>query len=995
MTDNKGVTTRLLLLFSGIIIALNTFAQSSSVIESHRSYEIAACQNVSKNNQSDEYYIGCENGRINYFDDFKELSKTATAIERNIYEDNLLNELREFTISELRKNKSYFDKLKECLISNNPECKKIKETILKTVKTESPKLRATMSMMVPPPNFQRMKPILYSTSIKHKFQDKALKQLTKDEKAKIEEEAEAIKYHFKQAWFEENFGKNKCIEKLSPTSFGFLPSKGRYSCESFHQRTLDKAVASNMDNYRRQLKKEYNNKLASNPILAHIDLRGTESDKEILSEVTTVISNLAKQTGLSIDRLTHLEKADEASLIRNDNILNSFITDRGVSKVLCDVSQDLKDQEEFKEIKTDLALAGAALIGGGVCAFTAGIGCMIGVGVAAETIGISIAQNRYEEAALAFNSGLTTAQLYEDRKFERDFTLLLAPLSVTGEFIGSGVKIASKSMRYSPSGTTFDYDLKGIRKRDQYRQSIFINPNEKIGNKADFISKYEDFVLTGQELNSRWIQNARASNASLYLDIENSALKRLNDTIGDKSLVTALTNAHKTIVATRINELLKKYPNIDIEVYSDFKSTRFAFVPKDLSSEIKAQLTKELNSVYQEANSEFADMIKTMDGISATENIRGWFQAGIGATADEAGQAAKRSRSVDRSGQVASFQKVKFTIEDEVKSIVKYTDRLSQNHPLAKVGLIERIADQKSFVPTLEVFEVARKITGPPSAQGESLANELNRRFGSKLSIQDGQELMSYIKNLDSLTPGLWIKERVNANLNAANFGGMSGDITGMGARNIRQVAFDILNSDKHSPSDIVKATRAGEIKVTSTFDQIKTRFNQIVKDVLDERQIKYSNACSGDDCVMIPSKELTAQDQIALVSKFASQENPSQYRLSIIPAGVKQSDRTNLAVHGELVEKHLRKILTGVGAGKIKSSKLKNLTIATKMPTQIKHGQIDLIIGVKEELQFTSGEQALIQKALKESIEKVNKELGENAVESDGHYSAGTMAWI
>ncbi len=54
----------------------------------------------------------------------------------------------------------------------------------------------------------------------------------------------------------------------------------------------------------------------------------------------------------------------------------------------------------------------------------------------------------------------------------------------------------------------------------------------------------------------------------------------------------------------------------------------------------------------------------------------------------------------------------------------------------------------------------------------------------------------------------------------------------------------------------------------------------------------------------MIPFKELTAQDQITLVSKFSSQENPSQYRLSIIPAGVKHSNRTNLAVHGQLVEK-------------------------------------------------------------------------------------------
>ncbi|WP_412471158.1 hypothetical protein [Halobacteriovorax sp. RT-2-4] len=994
MVDNMDMRMRLLLLFTGII-TINTSVQSSSSIESHQEYEIAACQRITSNNHNDEYYIGCENGRINYFDNLTSLSKTASAIERSIYEDNILSELKEYTISELKRNKSYLEKLRECLHNSRPECLKIRETILKTIRTEIPKLRATMSMMVPPPNYQGMMPTLYNASIKHKFQNKDLKSLTKDEKLKIEEEANAIKYHFTQSWFKENADKNKCIEQISPTSYRFIPSKGRYTCESFHQNKLTKAVKNKMSKYRDQLKSEYHEKLAKNPILAHIDLRGNEDNKEILNEVTKVISKLSEQTKQSIDKLTQQDKEDDVTLIRNDNILNSFIKNRGATKVLCDISQDLKDQEDFNEIKTDLALAGAALIGGGICAFTAGVGCIIGVGIASETIGISIAQNRYEDAALAFNSGLTTARHYEDRKFERDFTLLLAPLSVTGELVGSGVKVATKAIRYTPSGTGIDYDLNGIRKRDLYRQSVFNDPSYKITSKTDFITKYENYVLTGVELNGRWIKNASATNASLYLDIENSALKRLNDTIGDKSLVTALTNAHKTIVATKINELLKKYPNIDIEVYSDFKSMRFAFAPKELSSDIKAQLTKELNSVYQEANSEFANMVKTMEGIPANENIRGWFQAGIGETADEAGQAAKRSRSIDRSGQIANFQKVKFTIEEEVKNITKYNTKLNTNHPLSRVGLIEKVGQSQNYIPTLEVFEVARKITGPLNGHGETLANELNRRFGSKLSIQDGQDLMNYIRNLDSLTPGLWLKQRVNANLNAASFGGMSGDITGMGARNIRQVALDILRTENQSPRDIIKATRAGEQQVTATFDQIKTKFNQIVKDVLDERQIEYFDACSGDDCVMIPSKQLTAKDEIALVSRFSAQENPSQYRLSFIPSGVKQSERTNLAVHGELVEKHLRKILTGIGDGKIPHSKLKNLTIATKMPSQINKGKIDLIIGVKERLEFTRQEQLLIQKALNDSVEKVNKDLDRETQKKTSNYSAGALAWI
>lgn len=72
------------MLFIGISIAINTFAQSASVIESHQEYEIAACQDIESNIQNDEYYVGCENGRINYFEDFSILSKSASTIERNI-----------------------------------------------------------------------------------------------------------------------------------------------------------------------------------------------------------------------------------------------------------------------------------------------------------------------------------------------------------------------------------------------------------------------------------------------------------------------------------------------------------------------------------------------------------------------------------------------------------------------------------------------------------------------------------------------------------------------------------------------------------------------------------------------------------------------------------------------------------------------------------------------------------------------------------------------
>lgn len=996
-------------------------------MESHESYEFKSCSQFNKEDSNPDYFITCKDGELVQDSSFEKLIGSTKAIEAKLYKDHLLDELKDHTLKELDQNINQLDMIKTCIelktggLSLGETCQQLLPNILSVVKDQLPQMRATMAMMDKPQNMRGYKAPLYKSDIKHKVPTGKIPRLTKKEREKIKEESDAIKYNFEQEWYANNIDQNKCIEQVSPTTYRFKPSQTKYSCESYNVQKLNQSVKDKFKDFREKLKDNYYQMIGSNPLLAHLNLTGEESEEKILKEVQNTVSKLINDSTKSRDQIKNLPSEDIASLIRKDNIVESYIGKRGATEVLCDAAQDLKDSEDFNELKTDLFLAGGALIGGGICAFTAGVGCLIGVGVASEAVGIAVAQDRYESAAISFNSGLTSAQTYEDRKFERDFTLLLAPISVAGDLIGTGAQVGRKAYKFSPKGNAFDPDLVGIVKRDAFRKRTALLQDALSTSKARIIKQYEDFILVPPKLNGRWIDVAKSGNAGLYLDVENAALKRLNDTIGDKSFVTALTNVHKDILSTKLNKLLEKYPNIDIEVYSDFKSVRYAFKPKDMPDDLRAKLMKDLNATYKDANEEFAKKVKTMEGIPDTEYPEQWFQGGLGLTADQAGQSAKKARQLTRPAQLTSFDEIKGLIDQDTKAIRDYSNKLTSNHPLAKAGLIDEIPGSKTKTVSLPVFEVVRKVKSPTPQElsvfkeeiskelgrdissreaneilmGRRLANELNTKFGSQLSDTDAQELLSYSNGLDSLTPGLWVKERVSANLNDAVNGGMSGDVTGMGARNIRQVAYDIAQNPRSDASSVIDSTRKGEQAVTQTFDDIKQNFRTTVQDVLEQRGIKYSDPCSGDDCVMIPKTKLSNADENALVTAFAKQDNPSQYRLSFIPDGVKGSDRTNLAVHGELVEKELRKRLIGVSNGKISYDKLSQITIATKMPGKINDGGVGLILGIGDNAKLTQADKDLISSALDGAVKKVNESLAKEAPGTNFSYGAGKIDWL
>ena len=330
------------------------------------------------------------------------------------------------------------------------------------------------------------------------------------------------------------------------------------------------------------------------------------------------------------------------------------------------------------------------------------------------------------------------------------------------------------------------------------------------------------------------------------------------------------------------------------------------------------------------------------------------------------------------------------------------------DHPFHSVGLLEKT--DSSFVPKLEVFEILRKEKSVSSIQDtflkrygvqlsekeakekaiSSVQDTFLRRYGIQLSEAEATDLLNYSSKLDSLTPGLWIGKREVANLDAAELGGMSGDITGMGAQNVRQVALDLREGTNSSFEDLLVKLRKGEAEVTKEVSRIKGEFRETVTSTLRSRGFSddlLEEVCSGDDCILVikKNKPLSSQDQEALVRAFASKPKPTQFRLSFIPEGIEQASlRTNLAVDGELIEKSIRRLKTGIREGEISPEVFNDLTIATSMPTTRGSGKVDLIVGIGNQRNLSQKQRDILKEALEEAL-----------TEQDQTYEAGRIHFV
>lgn len=476
-------------------------------------------------------------------------------------------------------------------------------------------------------------------------------------------------------------------------------------------------------------------------------------------------------------------------------------------------------------------------------------------------------------------------------------------------------------------------------------------------SRAAFIDKYLKYNPTTVKQNEEWIAVAEkgVSSKAVFVDIENSQMKVLNDTLKDKNLVTSLTNYHKSLVVKKIEALKKEFPDLKISEYSDFKSLRFAFdgkVPKDLQ--------QRLNKIFQSANDEFAAYLVKNRIAKRSDKADSWFRAGTGTSAEQANLAARYSRQTENNVlQTYTNKDLQLVMGAKVQAIEN--DRMKLRNSLAKTSMV----DGNTFDD--EVFDIVRKNVGDNAGTAKALSN----RYGlSHISNDTVTTLQRYVKATDEFSPGLFIAKRENANLNDALRGGFSADIIGLGASNMKGTA-EALAKSKNIDSAIHEA-RAAEKAVTTQVNAQKSYFQDIVKRSVEPGKLK--TICSGDDCVAVATKPLNSTEKQKILDGIADSKYSAKFRFAFINDGVKTAAVRNiLSTHGESAEKILRKSLGST----MEPRKLQGLTFGLDMQTQqLNQGAIKLIIGKAPGVNLSAAEKTLIQNKFREAINELNASL-------------------
>jgi hypothetical protein len=495
--------------------------------------------------------------------------------------------------------------------------------------------------------------------------------------------------------------------------------------------------------------------------------------------------------------------------------------------------------------------------------------------------------------------------------------------------------------------------------------------NARAASREAFIGKYVSYSPTSSEQNARWIALAeKGPNSKMkFLDVENSQMKSLNDTLKNKNLVTSLTNYHKDLLFKHIDELEKEFPGLKIEKYSDFKSSRFAF-----AGEIPKDIEKRMQDIFKKTNDEFSDYLKSQDIVRATDPTESWFRAGWGGSADQANLSARYSRTqTDNVLQNFDSGELQTGLNAKISNIESQRQTLSKD--LANTSVMrEGTLDE-------DAFDIVRKGNGDLAKIREGLKD----RFAlSEISDATVDRITKYSREVDEFSPGIFIENREFASLDSAVHGGLSADMIGLGAANQRGTAEALARSSSLettakgiSSSSLERAlveARDSEKIVTREFLQQKRVFEKTLNETLPR---KVETVCSGDDCVGVLTGRISKAEKNKVVTELAKTRFAGKYRLAFIGDNVKDPlARNALATNGESIEKNLRTSLRRI----IEPRKLKGLTFAADMQTsQLGRGPVDLIIGTAPGVTLTKAEKKLIEENFKGALIDLNNSLGKD----------------
>lgn len=481
-----------------------------------------------------------------------------------------------------------------------------------------------------------------------------------------------------------------------------------------------------------------------------------------------------------------------------------------------------------------------------------------------------------------------------------------------------------------------------------------------------FIAENMNRIFTSTQENEAWIKVAEqvpADRPTKFFDIENSAMKKLNDTTDNKNLVTALTNKQKEIFFNDLHDLAKQYPDFEFLPYSDFKSVRLAVRPKSASGFIPPRLNRALQDLFESTNQKFTQTLVDNKVVAASAKPQEWFRAGSGVTADQASLAARYSRSVDGENRMVGFgnDQLKANLQATLNQAESY--RRSLQISLGRTPVMEAVPGTTDMTLSRDAFEVARKAKSPSEVK-EALA----LRTGANISDAQAQKILDYSKMVDEFSPSIRVARREVTTLEDATHGGLTIDFVGLGAQNSQATANALVRSK--DVSGALMEARQHEGVVTRLLDDKKKNITEAIQKVLKEQNIDAVIKVSGDDMVIKPVKPLDNATKVKIADALAQVENPSSIRMSSVSQNVTDGTaRSVLAAQGESVEKTLRKAL----AGKIPNQKLSQTMFMVDIDkTAAGTNQAKLIMSNRY-TDLTAAEKKEIQKAFHDAVQQIS----------------------
>jgi hypothetical protein len=141
---------------------------------------------------------------------------------------------------------------------------------------------------------------------------------------------------------------------------------------------------------------------------------------------------------------------------------------------------------------------------------------------------------------------------------------------------------------------------------------------------------------------------------------------------------------------------------------------------------------------------------------------------------------------------------------------------------------------------------------------------------------------------------------------------------------------------------------------------------------------------CSGDDCIAIAKQILSDSDKQKILQKLSDAGYTSQFRLSFIPDNIPNlAARNQLSVHGESIEKVLRKNL----ADKMEPAKLQGTIFGVDMKTtELNQGLVKLITANNPNVKLSASERKLISDNFKKAVQQMNEDLSKQGKPSTYH---------